>query len=171
MDALKSRMEPGKTVAFIGSSGVGKSTIINTLLGTDRLEVNEVSELGSRGRHTTTFRELIVLPFGGMVIDTPGMREMQVWGDESGLTRTFDDIEDLSTRCRFKDCSHGIEPGCAVQSAIKDGSLDSRRMESYIKLKKEFAYFADRQTMKASAIEKTRWKSISKYGKKLKKDI
>jgi ribosome biogenesis GTPase len=156
-------------VAFIGSSGVGKSTIINALLGTDRLEVNEVSDLGCRGRHTTTFRELIVLPGGGMVIDTPGMREIQMWGEETGLQQTFDDIEDLSKNCRFKNCSHEKEPGCAVQEAIKTGSLNFKRLESYLKLKKEFAYLKDRQTMKASAIEKSRWKGISKYAKKIKR--
>lgn len=170
LDILKNYITPGKTVAFIGSSGVGKSTIINTLLGTDRLEVNEVSELGSRGRHTTTFRELILLPGGGMVIDTPGMREIQVWGDESALEHTFGDIEDLSLNCRFNDCSHEREPGCAVQEAIKNGSLDSKRLESYLKLKREFAYLCDRQTMKANAIEKARWKNIRKYVKKIKKD-
>jgi ribosome biogenesis GTPase / thiamine phosphate phosphatase len=170
LDIFKNYIKTGKTVAFIGSSGVGKSTIINALLGTHRLEVNDVSELGSRGRHTTTFRELIVFPAGGMVIDTPGMREIQVWGDETGLEHTFGDIEKLSMLCRFKDCSHENEPGCAVQAAIKNGSLDSKRFASYLKLKREFAYLADRQTMKASAIEKARWKDISKYAKKIKKE-
>jgi ribosome biogenesis GTPase len=148
---------------------VGKSTITNTLLGTDHLKVNEVSELGSRGRHTTTFRELIVLPGGGMVIDTPGMREIQVWGDEEGLKQVFDDIEKLSRICRFRDCSHVNEPGCAVQEAINNGSLEPKRLKSYLKLKREFTYLSDRQTMKASSIEKARWKNISQYARKLKK--
>jgi ribosome biogenesis GTPase / thiamine phosphate phosphatase len=155
----------GKTVAFIGSSGVGKSTIINALLGTDRIKVNEVSELGSRGRHTTTSRELFILPDGGMVIDTPGMRELQVWGDEEGLKLVFDDIDTIALNCRFKDCGHDKEPGCAVQNAVNNGSLDPKRLENFIKLKKEFSYLSDRQNMKASAIEKARHKKISKLSK------
>ena len=170
MDIIEKYIPAGGTAAFLGSSGVGKSTIINSILGAERLKVNEVSDLGSRGRHTTTFRELIFLPNGGMVIDTPGMRELQVWGDEGGLRQAFDDIEELASGCRFKDCSHRGEPGCGVQKAIDEGALDPDRLKSYLKLKKEFAYLADRQTMTASAIEKARWKSIRQYAKTLKKD-
>lgn len=169
MKIFNNYIHKGKTVAFLGSSGVGKSTIINFLLGADYLKVNEVSELGSRGRHTTTFRELIVLPEGGMVIDTPGMRELQVWGDENGLKQTFDDIEELAINCRFRDCSHINEPGCAVKEAICNDLLEQNRLDSYLKLKKEFEYLANRQTMKPSTIEKSRWKKISKYARDLKK--
>lgn len=162
LEFLDKYIKKGKTVAFMGSSGVGKSTIINTLLGENKLRVNETSELGSRGRHTTTFRELIVLPNGGIVIDTPGMRELQLWGTEEGLKQTFDDIEELAINCRFKDCSHETEPGCSVLEAVNNGTLDPKRLESYYKLKREFSYLADRQTMKPSAIEKQRGKVISK---------
>jgi ribosome biogenesis GTPase len=103
------------------------------------------------------------------VIDTPGMRELQVWGDEEGLKLVFDDLDELAIKCRFRDCSHQSEPGCAVQEAIRDGALDPERLTSFLKLKKEFAYLADRRTMKASALEKARWKSISKQSKTIKK--
>lgn len=170
LDVLHKYITSGKTAAFLGSSGVGKSTIINSLLGNEHLRVNEVSGLGSRGRHTTTFRELFLLPGGGMVIDTPGMRELQVWGDEDGVKQVFDDIEELGIKCRFRDCGHEHESGCAVQDAVKNGSLDPKRLTSYLKLKKEFAYLEERQTMKASAIEKAHWKSISKMVRNIKNE-
>jgi ribosome biogenesis GTPase len=169
MEILNKYIHTGETVAFLGSSGVGKSTIINSLLGTERLKVNKVSKLGSRGRHTTTFRELILLPSGGMVIDTPGMRELQVWGDEEGFKKVFDDIEELALNCRFRDCSHGNEPACAIQEALNNGTLSPKRLENYLKLKKEFAYLTDRLTMKANAVKKVRWKKISQHAKDLKK--
>lgn len=170
LDALDVYLGPGRTVAFLGSSGVGKSSIINALFGENKHKVNEVSDLGSRGRHTTTFRELLPLPQGGVVIDTPGMRELQVWGGEEGLGRAFDDIEELAGGCRFDDCTHENEPGCAVREAVRNGSLDPERLESYFKLKKEYAFLAARQSMKPSALEKARWKSVSKAIKNLKKN-
>jgi ribosome biogenesis GTPase / thiamine phosphate phosphatase len=169
LEALGSYLTPGRTAAFLGSSGVGKSSIINCLLGDERLAVNDVREDDSRGRHTTTSRELLLLPDGGIVIDTPGMRELQVWGDDEGLRQTFDDIESLAAECRFRDCGHLKEPGCAVRTAIDSGKLDPNRFQSYLKLKKEIEYLAARQVMKANAAEKLKWKQISQYQKTLKK--
>lgn len=136
--AVRAYLDWGRTVAFIGSSGVGKSTLINRLVGRDLLATGEIRAGDGRGRHTTTRRELIALPEGGVVIDTPGMRELGL--DGADLARTFADIDDLASRCRFRDCSHSGEPGCAVEQAIGDGRLEPERLASYRKLKKEARY-------------------------------
>lgn len=128
----------GNTIAFIGSSGVGKSTMINLLMGRDILKTNEIREDDGKGRHTTTHRQLLVLPGGGIVIDTPGMRELQL--DSADLSRTFEDIEELAEQCRFRDCSHTTEPGCEVRRAIEEGALPPERLESYRKLGREIGY-------------------------------
>ena len=133
---------PGKTVAFIGSSGVGKSTLINKLTGADRIATRQTGN-EDKGRHTTTHRELITLPNGAFVIDTPGMRELGLWDSDSGIDTAFADIEELSRRCRYADCSHTSEPGCAVLAAVAAGTLASDRWGSYRKLKTENAYAAD----------------------------
>jgi ribosome biogenesis GTPase len=130
---------PGRTLAFIGSSGVGKSSLINALVRDEALPTGEVREKDSKGRHTTTRRELVMTPSGALVIDTPGMRELQLWGVEEGVDDAFADIKALSLRCRFTDCGHGNEPGCAVQAALKSGELTPARFESYRKLKAEQA--------------------------------
>ena len=133
---------PGRTVAFIGSSGVGKSTLINRLTGTDSIATRETGN-DDKGRHTTTHRELITLPNGAFVIDTPGMRELGMWDSGGGIDTAFADIEALSRACRYSDCTHNGEPGCAVRKALEDGTLDRARWNSYLKLKTENEYAAD----------------------------
>ena len=133
-----SYIKEGKTIAFIGSSGVGKSTLINRLFGRDILATNEIREDDEKGRHTTTHRQLLLLPGGGIVIDTPGMRELQL--DSANLSRSFTEIEELAEQCRFSDCSHTTEPGCEVRRAIEVGELSEERLESYHKLQKELGY-------------------------------
>jgi ribosome biogenesis GTPase len=146
---LEPFLVPRKTVALLGSSGVGKSTLINRLLGEERLPTAPMSDAAEgRGRHTTTARELVLLPGGALLIDTPGMRELQLWADEEGLDRTFDDIEKLGAHCRFPDCRHNREPGCAVRAAVTAGALDPRRLESYLKLRRELSFMELKKDVK-----------------------
>jgi len=161
IEQLKSHLGQGRTVAFLGSSGVGKSAIINRLLGEDRMEVGEVREADGKGRHTTTHRELVSLPGGGAVIDTPGMREIQVWGDEEGLMEAFPEIEDLTAACRFRDCRHDSEKGCAVLEALDSDRLDKGRFESYMKLRAEFESLEARKSQSARMEEKREGKRFA----------
>ena len=168
-DRLAPFCSPGNTIALLGSSGVGKSSIINRLMGNNRLKVNSVRESDSRGRHTTTHREMFFLPDGSLVIDNPGMRELQPFKDPDDVTTAFSDISNLSGQCRFHDCSHENEPGCAVKAALDQGELDQRRYENFLALKKEARYLAERQQMNPQALEKARWKKISKLTRSFKK--
>ena len=141
LEGLMPYLLPGKTLAFLGSSGVGKSTMVNRLLGQERFPTAAVSDAAAgRGRHTTTGRELVRLPGGALLIDTPGLRELQLWADDEGLDKTFDEIDRLAIRCRFPDCSHEQEPGCAVRAAVEAGTLGVRRWESYLKLRRELRF-------------------------------
>ena len=136
LDLLEAHLVPGRTVALLGSSGVGKSTLVNRLAGRELLATREIRSDG-RGRHTTSHRELVPLPSGALLIDTPGMRELQLWADEEVLDSTFSEIAELAADCRFSDCSHEHEPGCAVKAAISGGSLPADRFASYRKLQRE----------------------------------
>lgn len=162
IEQLEQHLGHGKTVAFLGSSGVGKSTIINRLLGENRMEVGEVREADGKGRHTTTHRELVMLPGGGAVIDTPGMREIQVWGDEDGLVDAFPEIDGLTAACHFRNCRHDSEGGCAVREALDSGRLDSARLDSYMKLRSEFENLSRRRSQQARMEEKREGKRFAK---------
>jgi len=168
LDALRNYLTKGNTAAFLGSSGVGKSALINALLGVEKQETGEVRKDDRMGRHTTTKRELILLPGGSIVIDTPGMREIQMWAGEEDIQGAFHDIEMLAKRCRFSDCSHNLESGCAVSAAIDRGDLDPARLESYRKLQKELNYLASREGQSTRLYEKLKNKKIAKWAKELK---
>jgi ribosome biogenesis GTPase / thiamine phosphate phosphatase len=135
LDELRRLLEPNRTAVLLGSSGVGKSTIVNALTGEELLATQEVRADDHHGRHTTTHRELILLPTGGVILDTPGIRELQLW--DADLEQTFGDIEEIARRCRFSDCNHDREPGCAIRDALADGSLSHERWQSYVKLQRE----------------------------------
>jgi ribosome biogenesis GTPase len=162
LDALNGYLRTGATLVLIGSSGVGKSTIINRVLGEERQKVTAISGPIGKGMHTTTSRELIALPGGAMLIDTPGMRELHVWADEDALSTTFEDVEALAAQCRFRDCRHQSEPGCAIKAAIEDGSLSPERFRNYLRLQRELSSLARRQSHKARQAEKKfgKWKKM-----------
>lgn len=163
VDCLAPWLTPGRTVALLGSSGVGKSTLINRILGVDRQLTGALSDAVPKGRHTTTRRELLVSPSGALVIDTPGMRELQLWSpDSNAVDTTFSDIAQLAACCRFTDCAHDSEPGCAVRAALEDGTLERSRWQSYQKLQREQAYAARRQNARLARENKQSWKRINR---------
>jgi ribosome biogenesis GTPase len=164
LDELRAHLGPGVTAALLGSSGVGKSTLVNTLVGEELLETREIRDDG-KGRHTTTRRELIQLPGGALVIDTPGMREVQLWIADEGLEEAFSDVTELFEHCRFSDCAHESEPGCAVKEAIANGTLAPERWESYLKLQRELAHLDRRLDKRAQAEERKRWKALSTFAR------
>lgn len=168
-ESLEQYLRPGRTVAMLGSSGAGKSSLLNRLAGKEVRRVGEVSERDGKGMHTTTTRDLFFLPGGGMIIDNPGIREIAFWDDAGGIDETFPDIMSLGEKCRFSDCTHFHEPGCAVISAMNEGDLSSERLESYRKMRREFDYLALRDSKSADRVEKERWRDISLLLKRHKK--
>ncbi|ADU75308.1 ribosome biogenesis GTPase [Acetivibrio thermocellus AD2] len=169
LDVLKDYLKPCKTVVFLGSSGVGKSSLVNALAGQEIMAVGDIREDDSKGRHTTTHRQLIMLPGGAMIIDTPGMRELGMLDDVSvGLGETFSDVVSYLGRCKFSDCRHQTEPGCVVRAAIERGELPKERWESYLKLKREANFSDDKE---GYLRQKQQWsKEIAKWSKKMKKN-
>jgi len=162
IEPVRRLLGPGLTAALTGSSGAGKSTLVNQLLGVQRQQVQQVRESDSRGRHTTTYRELLPLPNGGALIDTPGMRELQLWTGTESLDNTFAEIAALAAHCRFRDCSHNVEDGCAVRAAMLAGELDPSRWQSYEKLRAEIAWHERQIDPRAAQAQKQRWKRIHK---------
>lgn len=158
METLTQYIKTGKTIALLGSSGVGKSSLTNYLMGNELLATKAVRESDDKGRHTTTGRHLCVLPDGGLMMDTPGMRELQLFQHQEGLSEVFDDIEAMKAKCKFSNCSHDTEPGCAIQNAIAEGGISDGRWNNYLKLLRELAFQAKKLDKAAQSADKQRWK-------------
>jgi ribosome biogenesis GTPase / thiamine phosphate phosphatase len=162
IDELTALLKNNKTAALLGSSGVGKSSLANAILGSEMMAVQDIREDDAKGRHTTTHRELIKIPTGGILIDTPGMREFQLWENNDSLDSGFQDIYDLTNTCKFNDCQHNNEPGCAIQNALSNGELAEDRYSSFLKLQKELAFLDRKMDRAAKAGERNKWKKITK---------
>jgi ribosome biogenesis GTPase len=169
IEVIEHYLGPGRTGALLGSSGVGKSTIVNALMGDEKLKTQDVRASDSRGRHTTRHRQLILLGGRGLLIDTPGMRELQLWTQADTARDTFDDVEGLALGCHFTDCRHRDEPRCAVKQAIADGALAAERLASYVKLQEEIRSLDVRKDARAQIDEKRKMKTVSQSLKKLYK--
>jgi len=167
LEQLRPFLQAGSTLVLLGSSGAGKSTLVNALLAVERQRTSAVREDDSRGRHTTTRRELLHLPGGAMLIDTPGLRELQLWADEPALPRAFEDIDTLAHTCRYVDCQHASEPGYAVLAAVQEGRLPAERLASYHKLRRELDYLQRQQDSRAQQEDNQRWKNIAKAQRRL----
>ncbi|MCM2280247.1 MAG: ribosome small subunit-dependent GTPase A [Bdellovibrionaceae bacterium] len=161
LDAVRAYLNPGSTSVLLGSSGVGKSTLINALFGAEVAKTGEIRDDDDKGRHTTTARHLLRSPTGALMIDTPGMRELQVWDDGQGIEAVFQDIESLALQCKFTDCLHNSEPGCRVREALASGTLTPDRLENYRKLQRETEAQRRKTDKVAAAAEKKKWKKIS----------
>ena len=166
VEELRAWLPPGRTGALLGSSGVGKSSLVNQLVGEERQLTREIRSDGVRGRHTTTHRELVPLPDGGLLLDTPGMRELQLWEADDGFDATFQDVAALAADCRFTDCAHETEPGCAVQEAIAEGTLAGERLQSYRKLQSELAHLERRLDKRLRAEERKKWRTFARSRRK-----
>jgi ribosome biogenesis GTPase / thiamine phosphate phosphatase len=160
LDEIVRELQPARTGVLLGPSGAGKSTLINRIVGTDLMRTRHIHSSGE-GRHMTSHRQLVQLPQGGMIIDTPGLREAQLWEGEEALGGVFEDIEELALRCRFADCAHATEPGCAIKAALVDGSLDAGRFQSYRKLQRELRAMAAKTDARIRGEERRKWKQIS----------
>ncbi len=165
LEILPPYLQAGRTLVLLGSSGAGKSTLVNHLLGGAVQRVRDVRDDDSRGRHTTTHRQLFCLPGGASIIDTPGMRELQLWNVDEGLDAAFADIARLAARCQYADCRHEQEPGCAVQQALDDGELDAEHFENYLKMRRELDYLASREDEGLERERKRRAKQLGKLQK------
>lgn len=167
IDELRQLLQNHQTATILGSSGIGKSTLINKLMGQDVMVTQSIRESDSKGKHTTTHRELLLLPTGGIIIDTPGMREFQLWstGTNTGLSAEFEDVEDLIAHCSFNNCSHSNEPGCAINKALEDGTLSAERYERYQKYQRELAFQERRGNEALERQERDKWKKMTQVGR------